>query len=114
MKNCSDGDPCTNDSCDPLTGVCLHEEISDCIPCVSDESCQGGTNQCIIGTCTSNWTCYKEVLHQVECDDGLFCTLFDTCDVGQCLGGQRSCNDFNPATNDWCDEENDVCVNEPV
>ena len=32
-----DGDPCTNDYCDPETGGCVYEEIEDCIPtCETD------------------------------------------------------------------------------
>jgi hypothetical protein len=53
-KNCSDGNECTNDACEPETGDCVHEPVPD------GESCchRGGTcpGICIPGGC--GWCCF--------------------------------------------------------
>ncbi len=48
------------------------------------------------------------------CDDGLFCTVNDICQGGQCIGGPRSCNDGNVCTADSCNESTNACVNNPT
>ena len=50
------------------------------------------------------------------CDDGLFCTVGETCNDGVCGNGEpRDCSDEGieaPCTIDWCDEEAQECVHE--
>ena len=52
---------------------------------------------------------------ETPCDDGLFCNLGETCTDGVCGGGTpRDCDDQIECTEpDWCDEDNDRCVNYP-
>jgi hypothetical protein len=48
-----DGNPCTQDSCDPMTGEVTHEEVapgtscSDGDVCNGEETCQGGGDDCV-------------------------------------------------------------------
>ncbi|MBK9146307.1 MAG: T9SS type A sorting domain-containing protein [Flavobacteriales bacterium] len=67
--SCDDGDPCTIDTCDPATGVCVYTPMNcdDGDPCTID--------LCFNGTCLN--------LLQ-SCSDGDPCT-FDYCDaLGEC------------------------------
>jgi hypothetical protein len=53
-KRCNDNNPCTTDSCNPKTGECVYERISeDC--CATDISCEDGLacteNKCINQEC---------------------------------------------------------------
>src|SRR5206468_72043 len=59
----------------------------------------------------ANDTCVH-VNNTASCDDGMFCTVNDTCSEGVCSGSPRNCDDNNPCTYDSCDEDNDVCVHE--
>ncbi|HEU4401473.1 MAG TPA: hypothetical protein VFT43_05155, partial [Candidatus Polarisedimenticolia bacterium] len=69
--NCDDGNPCTDDSCDPVGG-CQHVQVS----------CDDG-NVCTTDSCDPVRGCQHV---QVSCDDGSLCTL-DSCDpaTGACL-----------------------------
>ncbi len=118
--DCSDDNPCTVATCDPLTG-CRHEWVlgvacDDQDPCtVNDqcfeEGCQGDAITCL----TSN-PCEKSVcdgqtgqcavtpLDGPPCNDGNVCTLQDQCVVGSCVGAlELVCQDGNPCTTDFCD-----------
>jgi hypothetical protein len=63
-----DGNPCTDDVCDPSTGTC---GVANVAPCDDDDACTVG-DECLGGTCQagSPKTCL---------DDGNACTL-DVCD----------------------------------
>ena len=58
--SCDDADPCTTDSCDPLTQECAHEELTcdDNNPCTTD-SCgpEGCATEPIEGCCLTNTDC---------------------------------------------------------
>ena len=46
------------------------------------------------------------------CEDGLFCTVGETCNAGSCVGGLLNlCDDVDQCTVDSCDEAGNVCVN---
>lgn len=46
-----------------------------------------------------------------SCDDGLFCTVGDTCTAGRCVGMARDCDDGVTCTvGDACDEAADRCA----
>jgi len=48
-----------------------------------------------------------------SCDDGLFCTVGESCIAGVCGGGlPRDCDDANECTEDSCDEAGGICVND--
>ncbi len=85
--SCSDGDPCTGDRCNPLTG-CEHERLpipgcgpictgcDDGNPCTTD-NCDSASGVCshtsVAGCCTSG----------SQCADGDLCTS-DTCEQNTC------------------------------
>jgi hypothetical protein len=51
----------------------------------------------------------------VVCDDGLYCTVGDACDAGECVGPDpRDCSDGALCTEDSCDEDADTCVNTDI
>jgi hypothetical protein len=103
--NCDDGDPCTDDFCDPETGQCFNVPIDcdDGNPCTLD-FCDAETGQCINVP--------------VDCDDSDPCTI-DSCDpdTGECIHIPVDCDDGNPCTEDFCevdDNGNIVCLNIPI
>ncbi len=74
--SCDDGDPCTEDSCDPLTG-CVHGPLSP-------DACEDG-DQCTDDLCETGVGCVH-VWNTVPCDDGEGCTAGDKCLAGICRG----------------------------
>jgi len=125
---CSDDNPCTDDSCDFLSG-CVHTNNSnpcdDKNACTTGEVCSAGVcgngnaincndgNVCTTDTCDKAAGC----LHQVNndpCNDGNACTLSDACANGVCSGVvPLDCNDANLCTDDSCDPLSG-CLHSPV
>jgi len=62
--SCDDGNPCTDDSCDPLLGACVHtvnntNTCSDGNACTAPDVCRGGACVCDnVGACTPTVTTY--------------------------------------------------------
>ena len=106
-EDCDDGLYCNGtEVC--FNGVCKEGTSIDC---------SGLDDQCNQGVCDEDTDeCVAEPRAEgTECDDGLFCTENDYCSNGICMSGlQKRCDDGQECTNDSCDEENDVCLNEPV
>ena len=86
-NRCIDNDPCTIDTCNPVTGVCSNTQMNcdDGLVCTTDYclngecvhnsiACPSPTNKCKVNVCTE--------------PSGL-CTLLD-----------KNCNDLNPCTTD--------------
>ncbi len=103
---CDDANPCTDDSCDPLTGQCSYGNNTS--PCndgklctendVCDQGLCGGTpmacddsNVCTLDSCSPSVGCLHEGLSGGVCDDGLECSIGDTCYSGECLGDNTAC-----------------------
>ncbi len=91
-RNCSDGDPCTADTCQPKncdltnpagcgSGQCVHDLVAGCAERI----------------CNKN----------DECDDGNPCTD-EWCD-GICRRTTRNCDDGNPCTADACVAGSGAC-----
>ena len=116
--DCSDGDRCTIDSCDPVSG-CLHSVTTgacdDGDACTVDENCADGTcsggvavvcddgNFCTADSCDSATGCVF-VATTDSCDDGDACTVGDVCAGGLCAGVlPLDCDDGNVCTDDGCD-----------
>src|SRR5262249_15504766 len=101
--------------CDPASGSCSNPTKTDGSPCTDGDACTRtdtcqagacvGTNpivctaldQChVAGTCDpANGSCSTP--NQPDgsaCDDGLFCTVNDTCTAGACGGAARDCSAF--------------------
>ncbi len=128
----NDGNACTQDICDATTGLVVHEPVANDTPCddglfctvcalCTNGTCSGGVerdcshadNQCGVGVCNEA-TDACEALPANDgdlCDDGLFCTIGETCGNGGCGDGDpRDCGGFDDNCNvGLCDETADQC-----
>jgi len=90
---CDDTNPCTSDSCDPISG---------CVYTPNTLTCDDG-NQCTQGDLCAKGACGGTA---ISCDDNLACTL-DGCETttGICThaGNATACDDGNPCSSDSCD-----------
>jgi hypothetical protein len=125
--NCNDGNPCTDDICQPDQG-CVNTPndgaCNDGNPCTDADHCAGGfcvpetvtdcddQNPCTKDSCTISGGCKHESF-DAPCSDGNPCTLNDWCLNGACIAGKvADCDDANPCTADSC--ENGECFHLPV
>src|SRR5581483_9783545 len=114
---CDDGNPCTDDVCDPVLGCVSTPNTSDCDdgdPCTANDVCTDGTcvgsgdacddgDSCTEDTCDPVAGCSHAPLDGDPCDDGDACTADDTCVAGVCTGGDAvDCDDGNSCTRDFC------------
>ena len=114
LKDCDDGNPCTDDSCSG--GNCVHEW--NCPPppdpcqerqCV-DGACEHGPKDCDDGNpCTDDSCDGGTWVHLDRCDDDNECTK-DLCVGGECAW-EWTCDDDDPCTIDECVER--ACVHTP-
>ncbi len=117
---CDDGNPCTADICDALTGVCsstaTEAPCDDGNPCTVGETCaagvcQGGAakqcddaNPCTKDACVSGVGCVHQANDGAACEDGDTCTAGDACVGAVCKPGPKlDCDDLNLCTVDSCD-----------
>ncbi len=124
----SDGDECTTDVCDALSGSVSHRavvcpaptEVCTTIQCQRDIGCTSMAVVCDDGReCTSD-RCAPElgggcsfVFNNEPCSDGLACTDNDRYDHCECTGTPLSCiDDRNVCTSDTCDAG--VCAHDPA
>jgi hypothetical protein len=129
---CDDGNPCTQDTCDPKLG-CGHrifEDATECLSgncnilawtkpktCVSGQCTGGGdiescddANPCTDDACFSGAGCVHTP-NTKSCDDGDPCTTVDNCSGSKCIGmGVKECYDGDPCTDDSC-EKGIGCLN---
>ncbi len=125
--DCDDGNPCTDDSCDPKLGCVTMNNAAKCDDnnsCTTGETCSGGSctattpsqcddgNVCTTESCDPTKGC-QSAPNTSPCADGDICTQDDTCKGGSCVAGApQSCGDGNPCTTDTCDAKSG-CVNLP-
>src|SRR5262249_19864248 len=113
---CSDGNPCTTDSCNPASGCVFANNTN---PCDDGNACTSG-DTCALGacagtpiTCNDNNPCTTDSCNPASgcvfanntnpCDDGDVCTTGDTCNGGSCTPtGTLNCSDGNLCTTDSC------------
>ncbi|MEO2136771.1 MAG: hypothetical protein ABGY28_04855, partial [bacterium] len=91
--DCSDGNVCTDNICDPISG-CLN--LTNNAACSDGDPCTSG-DQCAVGVCVSGGP--------TTCDDSNACTT-DSCAAAvgcQFVPGLVDCNDDNGCTDDICD-----------
>ena len=113
---CEDGDPCTDDICDPIEG-CSHVKkqgpCEDGNPCTENDFCdEAGICEGVPKSCDDGNPCTDNLCNQVtgECywpnnsspcdDEGNPCTN-DVCENGTCqhkLASNMPCDDGNPCT----------------
>ncbi|MBM4342665.1 MAG: formylglycine-generating enzyme family protein [Deltaproteobacteria bacterium] len=117
-NGCNDGNPCTKDECEPLSG-CKHSPLdgatcSDGDICTTGDTCKAGA--CAAGAalaCNDDNVCTKDACDPTKgctftptagpCDDGNACTEGDACKAGSCGSGAiKVCNDGDPCTTDAC------------
>ena len=117
-KNCNDGNPCSDDSCDSLKGCVFTNNAAVCDDnnkCTIGDTCKDGTctptapsacddkNPCTTETCDPKSGCQSEN-NTANCSDDSLCTVNDVCAGGKCSPGKALvCNDGNPCTADACD-----------
>lgn len=115
--NCNDGNPCTDDSCQPETGCMSTPNQADCEDgnvCTAGDTCLDGIceagpsvdcddgNPCTSDTCLPGQGCLHEATDGV-CDDGNACTSGDHCQAGACTYDTLvACDDENLCTTDSC------------
>lgn len=81
-----DGVDCTQDSCDPLTGLVTHTPVG--CQCTVDEDCAA---VCRVGRCEDFACAFTDLPAGSPCEDGVACTVGDRCDEAQsCLPGEPS------------------------
>ena len=118
LDDCDDGNPCTEDTCDPDLGclytmnqaVCDDEDV-----CTTQDQCQLGkcigsaplscndNNSCTDDTCDPEAGC-QFLPNDAECSDNSECTTGDHCLEGLCVvTGILTCKDENVCTDDSCD-----------
>ncbi len=121
-KLCNDQNPCTADSCSPVTGECVFLQqngnaCEDGNACTLGDLCVGpicvagavklctDANTCTIDSCNpSNGLCnFDAVGDGTSCTDGNKCTTGDSCNSGKCKGKPLGCQDANDCTDDFCD-----------
>ncbi len=114
---CDDGDPCTDEVCDPVEGCIYAVNAAPCDdgdPCTTGDVCTEGLcageavdcddgDPCTDDVCDETGAC-QHTLNAAPCDDGDPCTAGDTCQDGVCVaGGPTDCDDGNACTLDTCD-----------
>jgi cysteine-rich repeat protein len=118
---CSDGNPCTADRCDTVSGICTHvASCDDGFACTVDE-CVGSVcvhtpmdvicddnNECTTQSCSQGFGCSITAISG-SCDDELWCNGTDVC-----LGGACALHSGNPCAGgaeclNVCNEEVDSC-----
>lgn len=134
--DCDDGNPCTEDSCNDLTGICTNAPAADGTPCEDgefctvDEACSAGVCTggeprdcsaeapvCNVGRCHEGTDrCFGEpVPDGTPCLDDRYCTVNEACAAGACLaGGVRDCAAYGDACNiGVCDDDLGACARRP-
>ena len=120
-----DGNPCTDDSCDPATGAVTHSidttnTCSDGNACTQTDSCNSAGacvgsnpvntddgNACTDDSCNpATGAVTNTVDTSNTCSDGNACTQTDSCNsTGACVGSNpvTPTSDNNPCTDEMCD-----------
>jgi len=113
LISCDDGNDCTTDTCNESQKQCVNIAIGGCKSCQFDSDCDD-INTCTQDKCVNNKCNYTNLPNNSACDDGAFCSIYDKCQNGQCLGSMRDCSSFADVCNNAvCDEANDTCKQVP-
>ncbi len=125
VKDCNDGNPCTDDLCDKAKGCnpsFNSKACDDGNACTKDDICKFGdcegsvvscndSNACTDDACDTKKGCVNNP-NSVVCDDANFCTEKDQCKNGICGGAPVNCDDGNVCSDDSCNKSSG-CVNGP-
>jgi hypothetical protein len=113
---CDDFDPCTDDTCDTISGCRYTLNTAACNdgnPCTEHDTCADGVcagtaascddgNLCTTDSCVEGLGC-QHADNALDCDDDNACTTGDVCAQGVCGGVSITCDDDNLCTDDGCD-----------
>ncbi len=123
--DCSDGDPCSADSC--KAGLCAYAAAKDGVACgdgdacISGAACKAGVcagtkkvcddgKPCTLDNCDPAKGCvYLAATVGSACDDGKLCTTADQCSFDGSCSGKPACDDGKPCTVDACDTATGKC-----
>ena len=122
---CDDGNPCTEDTCDPTLGCVATPRdgacTTDAASCAWPGVCVAGAcvavNPCDDGVACTEDACVDGRCESVTAPDGApcsgeGCSLEAYCVEGACMRfSERACDDGDPCTEDACD---DGCVFTPL
>ena len=127
----SDNNPCTFDSCDPVTGI-LHVASLNGMNCQDGNACTVGdhcinamcvpgvpvkcknSSACTVGVCNQGTgACEYQFSGNQYCDDNNACTIEDECFGTKCIGMPLNCDDSNSRTVDFCSTKIG-CFHEPI
>ncbi|MBN2493668.1 MAG: hypothetical protein JXR96_03665 [Deltaproteobacteria bacterium] len=138
--DCSDPDPCTQDSCSELEQDCVHVVVEvpgaegprgngtcingvdddcdgktdsadpNCGACTIDDDCEDD-NPCTDERCEDNACVVELVEDGTECEDDLYCTVDGQCQEGNCNHAQRDCSALADACHAGvCNETERRCI----
>jgi len=133
-NDCDDGNPCTQNQCqDDLCVTTNQADGTACDDgrfCTDPDTCTGGVcsgaprdcssldDDCNQGLCNESADlCQAHPVNEgMLCDDGLFCTVSETCQAGACTsGGARDCGYLDGRCSQGvCDEASRGCRAEPI
>ncbi len=108
-KECNDDNPCTTDSCNPMTGACATTVKSSGTACDDGDVCTKFDKCATGGTCKGGFS-----VTGPGCDDGDPCTAADACTKGGCAGTPLDCDDGNPCSSDACSKTTGACSHAPA
>lgn len=113
--SCDDGDSTTIDTCDRLRGcqftpiVCTDDDDNVCTEPTIDletqtcynvdvsQSCEDDGDACTLEYCDTQRGC--QITYQ-DCDDGLYCTINDRCENGECVYDDVECDNYSTCSED--------------
>ncbi len=99
-SDCADANACTLDSCDVLSGLCVHDAVD----------CDDG-DACTADSCAPATGCVHEV---VDCDDGSLCTSDGCLPARGCTHEPIACDDGDVCTVNDCIPATGECAFMPV
>lgn len=130
LKSCPGADACNVGLCDVETDTCITvpgnegQQCVDTDPCTQTSVCKSGAcspgqptdcsflnDACHLGYCEPGVGCKQMPGNDgAKCDDGFFCTTFDTCQGGVCQGEPLTCAPSGDVCQlSVCDEVLNVC-----
>lgn len=126
---CGDGNHCTVNTCDSVTGECLTLSVngtacSDGSACTTRDTCLSGvcvgfpidcdnSNDCLVDACdpaTGQCQTTHSLANGASCSDGSACTTGDACLQGACVGVSKTCDDGDQCTVDTCEMNTGQCA----
>ncbi len=120
---CNDGNECTFDTCQEPYGRCVFDfEPLISVPCSFGQCGVGGACEHVHIPCpvidpsvcvryefnSSTGQC-DAIVRSGLCDDDDACTLYDSCIEGECVGQNKTCDDYIECTVDTCVSPLGVC-----